>query len=73
MAFTSSDAAMRALGKNWKRLHTFGIHFVWLIFTLAYAKRLVDPATLPEAIYGTFLCLAALALRAAAWRKGKTA
>jgi DMSO/TMAO reductase YedYZ heme-binding membrane subunit len=71
MALTSNDAAMRALGKNWKRLHKAGIHYVWLVFTLAYAGRLADPATVPEAIYGTGLCLAAGAIRFAAWRKGR--
>jgi DMSO/TMAO reductase YedYZ heme-binding membrane subunit len=71
MALTSSDAAMRALGRNWKRLHSFGIHYVWLIFTLAYSLRLGDPLTRTEGIYGTTLCLAAATLRFAAWRKGK--
>ena len=71
MAATSNDAAMRALGRNWKRLHTFGIHTLWLIFTLSYSLRLVDPDTRPEAIYGVTLCLAALALRIAARRRTK--
>lgn len=71
MALTSNDAAMRALGRNWKRLHSFGIHYLWLIFTLAYAKRLADPLTRPEAIYGVTLCLLALGLRLAAWRSGR--
>ncbi|MEQ1499039.1 MAG: hypothetical protein ABL914_10295 [Novosphingobium sp.] len=69
MALTSSDAAMRVLGKNWKRLHTFGIHYVWFIFTAAYAGRLMTAKTRPEAIYGVSLCLLALAIRIAAWRK----
>jgi DMSO/TMAO reductase YedYZ heme-binding membrane subunit len=71
MALTSNDATMRALGKNWKRLHRFGIHYVWLIFTLAYAGRLGDPEVRPEGIYGVALCLAALTVRVTAWRKGK--
>lgn len=69
MTLTSNDAAMRALGRNWKRLHTLGIHYIWLIFTLAYAGRLSDPARLPEAIYGVALCLAALAIRLMARRR----
>lgn len=73
MALTSSDAAMRALGKNWKRLHRFGIHYVWLIWTLAYSLRIGDPETRPEGIYGAALCLTALTVRAMAWRKGKRA
>lgn len=71
MAATSNDAAMRALGRNWKRLHTFGIHTLWLIFTLSYSLRLLDPDTRPEAMYGVTLCLAALALRIAARRRTK--
>ncbi|WP_374587926.1 hypothetical protein [Novosphingobium sp.] len=71
MATTSNDTAMRALGRNWKRLHTFGIHTLWLIFTLSYSLRLLDPDTRPEAIYGVTLCLAALALRIAARSKTK--
>jgi len=71
MAVTSNDAAMRALGRNWKRLHTFGIHYLWLIFTLSYSLRLLDPDTRPEAIYGVTLCLAALAMRIAARSKTK--
>ena len=73
LALTSSDAAMRKLRRNWKRLHSAGIHYIWLIFTLAYAGRLMNADTRPEAIYGVGLCLAALAVRIAAWRKGKRA
>lgn len=73
MALTSNDASMRALGKNWKRLHKLGIHYVWLIFTLAYAGRLLKPETIPEAIYGVTLCLAAGAIRLTAWRRGRRA
>jgi methionine sulfoxide reductase heme-binding subunit len=73
MALTSNDAAMRMMGRGWKRLHTFGIHYVWLIFSLAYAGRLTTARTRPEAIYGVTLCLIALGLRIAAWRAGKRA
>lgn len=73
LALTSSDAAMRALGRNWRRLHTIGVHYIWLIFTLAYAGRLANPATLPEALYGVSLCLTALAVRLLARRQTRTA
>lgn len=72
MALTSNNAAMRALGRGWKRLHTFGIHYVWLIFTLAYAGRLMDAEKRPEAIYGVTLCLAALATRIAARHRSRS-
>jgi len=71
MALTSNDAAVRMLGRNWKRLHTIGIHYIWLIFTLAYAGRLFDPAKLAEGVYGVTLALSALGLRILAWRAGR--
>lgn len=42
MALTSNDASVRLLGRWWKRLHQFGIHYIWLIFTLSYAGRFTD-------------------------------
>lgn len=73
MAATSNDAAMKALGRNWKRLHTVGAYSLWLIFTLSYSLRLAEPAKLPEAVYGVTLCLAAFTLRIAAQRRSKRA
>ena len=72
MALTSRDAAMRALGRNWKRLHTAGIHVIWLIYTLAYAKRIPQPATRTVGLAMTALALAALALRLAARRRKRS-
>ena len=60
---------MRKLGRNWKRLHSLGIHYLWLIFTLAYAVRILDVETRVEGVIGTALALAALGLRIAARRK----
>ena len=37
MALTSTNAAQRRLGKWWRRIHTFGIHYIWLIFTASYS------------------------------------
>ena len=73
MALTSSDAAMKALGANWKRLHRTGIHVIWLVFTLAYAKRIPEAETLITGLVGTALCLLAAGLRLAAWRKTRRA
>jgi len=40
LAATSSDRAVRALGgRRWRRLHTVGIYYVWVIFTQAYLVR----------------------------------
>lgn len=71
MAATSNDAAMKALGRNWKRLHTAGGYSLWLIFTLSYGLRLAEPDKLPEALYGVTLCLAALTVRIMARRRAK--
>jgi len=68
MALTSSKTAMRALGRNWKRLHTTGIHVIWLIYTLAYAKRIPVPETRAIGITMTTLAIAALIIRLAARR-----
>lgn len=73
MAATSNQPAMRALGRNWKRLHTTGIHVIWLIFTLAYAKRIPDMETRAIGITMTTLALAALSIRVLARRQRPSA
>ncbi len=69
MALTSNDAAMRSLGKNWKRLHTLGIHAIWLTFMVAYSGRIFELGKQTEGVIATALSLAALGLRIAVWRK----
>lgn len=69
MAATSTDAAMRRLGRNWKRLHSTGIHYLWLIFTLSYAGRIIEPDSRLTGLIGLSLALGALGLRIAARRK----
>ncbi|WP_088307981.1 hypothetical protein [Novosphingobium sp. B 225] len=73
MALTSNAAAMRALGRNWRRLHTLGIHWLWGIFTVSYAGRIFEPETMTTGLIATLFTLGALALRIAAWRKGRKA
>jgi sulfoxide reductase heme-binding subunit YedZ len=73
MALTSNDAAMRALGRNWKRLHTLGSHWLWFIFTFSYFGRIASGRELPWAGIAFAIALAALWLRIAAWRKDKRA
>ena len=69
MAATSNDAAMRAMKHNWKRLHRFGLHYLWLIFTQSFAGRVFgeDPYYLYSIL--TVIALAALAMRVAAYRR----
>lgn len=69
MALTSSDAAMRTLGRNWKRLHTLGIHYIWFIFFISSVGRVLDPAKRTPGLIEVALTLAALAVRVAAWRR----
>lgn len=69
MTLTSNNASMRLLGKNWKRLHMFGIHYIWLIFTLAYAKRIAEPETMATGLISTPILLGVLGIRLYAWRQ----
>lgn len=69
MAFTSNRTAMKALGKWWKRIHRFGIHYLWFIFAQSYAQRVIIEGTMVEGIVGTVVALGAGAVRFAAWRK----
>jgi len=72
MAMTSNDWAVSALGRNWKRLHTFGIYYIWLIFLLTYLGRLMDPRAHASIYYAmTGLFVVALAVRMAAARELK--
>ena len=76
MALTSNDASMRAMGRNWKRLHIIGIHYAWIIFFQSYAGAALTSDDPDKWITGTMftgLLLAALALRITVWRKGRRA
>lgn len=71
MAFTSNRSAMKALGRNWKRLHTLGIHYLWFIFTQSYIGRIFQDGKLEEGAVGATIAIGAAAIRFAAWRKAK--
>lgn len=70
MALTSNEAAMRALGRNWKRLHTLGIHWLWFIFAFSYFGRVAEGQEMPYAGIAFAVALAALGLRIAVWIRG---
>jgi sulfoxide reductase heme-binding subunit YedZ len=40
MAATSNDAGVALLGKNWRRLHLFGLHYLWVVFVYTFAGRI---------------------------------
>jgi methionine sulfoxide reductase heme-binding subunit len=71
MALTSNEAAMRALGRNWKRLHTLGIHWLWFVFAFSYFGRIAEGRELPYAAITFAVALLALGLRIAVWIKGR--
>lgn len=65
MAATSSDAAVRALGRGrWRALHRAGLHLLWFVFLVTFAGNLSRHAAyaLPVALLAV-----AAALRAAAF------
>lgn len=65
MALTSTDGWQRRLGLWWRRLHLFGIHYIWFIFTASYAGRAfgADPDKRAVGILFGSIMVAALALR----------
>jgi DMSO/TMAO reductase YedYZ heme-binding membrane subunit len=72
MLVTSTDAAQRALGRGWSRLHRTGIWLLAFIYAASYAGNLASEPTLWKAIaLGTLLGL--VALRFVAWRRGRVA
>jgi DMSO/TMAO reductase YedYZ heme-binding membrane subunit len=45
LAATSTDAAVRRLGPSrWKKLHRFGVHYLWFVFAFTYLGRLAEDA-----------------------------
>ena len=71
MAATSNSASMRMMGRWWKRVHIFGIHWIWFIFTFSYFGRLFDPERWTQGALLFPLCMVALGLRLWAWRRGR--
>lgn len=69
MALTSNGRSMRGLGLWWKRIHKIGIHWLWFIFAFSYFGRLSDPDLWLQGAILFPICIIALGLRIAAWRK----
>lgn len=69
MALTSNNASVRRMGIWWKRLHRFGMHWVWLVFTLSYLKRSVDPQAMAQGVALLPFAVAAGMIRLTAWVK----
>ena len=71
MVLTSSNAAQYALGRNWKRLHKLGIHWLWFIFAFSYLGRVMEGVEMPYAGIALGVALAALGLRIMAWQTAR--
>jgi methionine sulfoxide reductase heme-binding subunit len=69
MALTSTNAAMRTMGRGWKRLHSAGIHWLWFIFTFTYFGRVLAGEDLPYAALALLAAISALGLRIATRRR----
>jgi methionine sulfoxide reductase heme-binding subunit len=63
MALTSNDWSMAKLDRNWKRLHTVGLHALWAVFTFTYAGRIMKPESQLIGTLFTSLAFTALFLR----------
>ncbi len=72
MALTSNDAAQRAMGRAWKRLHTIGIHWLWAVFVFTYGGRVAAGDEMPYAGICVAVAFAALGLRITAWVKARS-
>ena len=74
MAATSNSAAVRAMGPWWKRLHRFGIHYLWVFFFASYLlaaqkePSLLTPAALTFCAFLLILLLGVV-LRVAIWMR----
>ena len=67
LAGTSNDAAVGWLGgARWRRLHRFGVHYLWFVFAFTYLGRMGrDPAFFAPLLA---LALGVFGLRLLAWR-----
>ena len=72
MTVTSNNTSVRKLGaKRWKLLHKVGSYYLWAIFVVTSLGRVATGGPTPEHLWVPVLGLTALALRIAAYRKGK--
>ena len=72
LAVTSNDAAVRRLGvRTWRRLHTFGLYYLWFVYTFTYVGRLSRSRDFFAAF--ALLCVLALVVRIAGRRRSPRA
>ncbi len=66
MAATSSDAAQRALGRGWGRLHRTGIWYLMFLYAYTYLGRVLEDAA-PWPVFALALMLGLVGLRFGVW------
>jgi methionine sulfoxide reductase heme-binding subunit len=68
MAATSNNFSMRLMGRWWKRLHTFGMHYIWVIFFQSWVGGALELVW-----YWAFVIVAigGLGLRIRTWLKDR--
>ncbi len=69
MAFSSNSGSMKRLGKYWKRIHTAGVHVIWMYYLVAYSQMLFEPELRIVGAVVVPLLVGALIVRLMAWSK----
>jgi sulfoxide reductase heme-binding subunit YedZ len=72
MTITSFDGLAKRLGgRNWRRLHRFGMYYLWLVIasTYSYNALYYDEPHPALSVFGFLVCFAAYSVRVAAWLK----
>jgi DMSO/TMAO reductase YedYZ heme-binding membrane subunit len=72
MVATSNDAAVARLGvRRWRRLHVFGLYYLWFIFAYTFLGSVLEGQ--PRVAPAGFVALFALALVARLWLRRRGA
>lgn len=69
MAFTSNAAAIKALGKWWKRIHRVGVHWLWVVFAFTYLRDIAEPEKQAYSISAFAMAMGAALIRFLAWQQ----
>jgi hypothetical protein len=70
-ALSSNAGSHRRLGKYWKRIHSTGVHIIWIYYLVAYSEMLFEPELQLVGAVVVPLLLAARAIRILAWMKSR--
>jgi methionine sulfoxide reductase heme-binding subunit len=71
MAFSSNSGSIRRLGRWWKRVHTAGVHVIWIYYLVAYMQMVFEPELCSLGLVIAPLIFAAGVVRLVAWLKIK--